>query len=460
MTEQQKMKFSDEISIKRMVFYSLGGISTGLLFAMWGQIQYFAATVLLIPTSVIPLIYLIYSIIDGLNDPIIGYLADKSKRFTSKFGKRFPWIVTGLIIGPILLILNFIQISPDLLTTVIWLILIMAIYETFMTSAEINQMALFPDLFREDVHRRKVIVIGAIIGGIASIITQAIIPRFITSLGYIWTVIIVVIISYVFAVPFILAIRESSNMKNFRAELDSSQRGSSPVAEVIKRIFKDRNWMAITIAGFAWSISGACFLYGLNFYVQHSLGLEIGATALPLLMVYAVGFLLAPLWTWISKKIGVKNAYLAGMLCNIASYLVLVFVTDLTSLTLAYVFAGIGFSATSGVIFSLLRAEGIDNATVNSGKREEGSYSGIYKIFTAFSYFFQTIIFAIVAGFTGYNPLLGVSNSNIAKFGLLFQMSIIPMIITIIGTVAFFFMYKVSKEEAKENKVKIEEMNL
>jgi GPH family glycoside/pentoside/hexuronide:cation symporter len=249
-------------------------------------------------------------------------------------------------------------------------------------------------------------------------------------------------------------------MKNFRAELDSSQRGSSPVAEVIKRIFKDRNWMAITIAGFAWSISGACFLYGLNFYVQHSLGLEIGATALPLLMVYAVGFLLAPLWTWISKKIGVKNAYLAGMLCNIASYLVLFFVTDLTSLTLAYVFAGIGFSATSGVIFSLLRAEGIDNATVNSGKREEGSYSGIYKIFTAFSYFFQTIIFAIVAGFTGYNPLLGVSNSNIAKFGLLFQMSIIPMIITIIGTVAFFFMYKVSKEEAKENKVKIEEMNL
>ena len=147
MTEQQKMKFSDEISIKRMVFYSLGGISTGLLFAMWGQIQYFAATVLLIPTSVIPLIYLIYSIIDGLNDPIIGYLADKSKRFTSQFGKRFLWIVTGLIIGPILLILNFIQISPDLLTTVIWLILIMAIYETFMTSAEIIKWRYFPIYF-------------------------------------------------------------------------------------------------------------------------------------------------------------------------------------------------------------------------------------------------------------------------------------------------------------------------
>ena len=108
----------------------------------------------------------------------------------------------------------------------------------------------------------------------------------------------------------------------------------------------------------------------------------------------------------------------------------------------------------------MLRAEGIDNATVNSGKREEGTYSGILKIFTAFSYFFQTIIFAVVAGFTGYDPLQGTGNSDIAKFGLLFQMSIIPMIISIIGTVAFFFMYKVSKEAAKQNKVKIEDMNL
>jgi uncharacterized membrane protein YsdA (DUF1294 family) len=39
-------------------------------------------------------------------------------------------------------------------------------------------------------------------------------------------------------------------------------------------------------------------------------------------------------------------------------------------------------------------------------------------------------------------------------------MSIIPMIITIIGTIAFLFLYKISKEEAIEIKLKIEEMNL
>ncbi len=460
MTEQQKMKFSDSITTKKMVFYTLGGISSGLLFTMWGQIQYFAVIILLIPTAVIPLIYLIYSIIDGVNDPIIGYLADKSKKLTSRFGKRFPWIIGGLVIGPIFLILSFIQISPDILISVIWLIVVMVVYDTFMSSSEINEMALFPDLFREDSHRRKVIVIGAIIGGIATIFINVLIPIFISSIGYLGTVVLVVIFGYILVIPYSSGIREPKEMKEFRAELDSSQRGSSPVGEVIKRIFKDRSWMGITIAGFSWSVAGACFLYGLNFYVTHSLGLDIGATALPLLTVNTIGFLLAPLWTWISRKIGVRNAYIAGMFCNIIAYFSLVFVTDLISLTLVFALAGVGFSATAGVIFGLLRAQGIDNATVNSGKREEGSYSGIYKIFTAFSYFIQTVIFAIVAIFTGYDPILETGNTDAAKFGLLFQMSIIPMIITIIGTIAFIFLYKISKEEAIGIKLKIEEMNL
>jgi len=82
------------------------------------------------------------------------------------------------------------------------------------------------------------------------------------------------------------------------------------------------------------------------------------------------------------------------------------------------------------------------------------------KIFTAFSYFFQTIIFAIVAGITGYNPALGAGNSDTAKFGLKFQMSIIPMIILLIGLLIFVLLYRISKEDAITNKIKLEKMDL
>jgi len=249
-------------------------------------------------------------------------------------------------------------------------------------------------------------------------------------------------------------------MKRFRAELDATEKGSSSVKEILKRVFKDKNWMGIVIAGFCWAVGGACFLYGLNFFVQDNLGLEIADTALPLLMINLVGFGLAPLWVYISFSIGNKKAFIIGMILNIIGFFLLFFVTNLTTLILAFTFQGVGFSATSGVIYGLLRAEGIDNASVNSGKREEGSYTSVWKFFTAFSYFFQTLIFAIVSGITGYDPALGAGNSDTAKFGLIFQMSIIPMIIFLIGTVAFALMYKISKEEAIENKVKLVEMNL
>ncbi len=132
----------------------------------------------------------------------------------------------------------------------------------------------------------------------------------------------------------------------------------------------------------------------------------------------------------------------------------------MSSVILVFTFQGIGFSATSGVIYGLLRAEGIDNATINSGKREEGSFTSVWKFFTAFSYFFQTLIFAIVLGITGYDPDPRTGSSNAAKFGLIFQISIIPMVIFLIGIIAFALMYKISKEKAAENKVKVEEMGL
>ena len=48
---------------------------------------------------------------------------------------------------------------------------------------------------------------------------------------------------------------------------------------------------------------------------------------------------------------------------------------------------------------------------------------------------------SIVSGITGYNADDPLTHTDAAKFGLIFQMSIIPMIIFIIGTLAFIFMY-------------------
>ena len=98
---------------KTEIYFSIASFFGILMFGLWGNIQFFAVVVLLIPILWIPLMYLTFSIVDGFNDPILGYLTDRSKRFTEKYGKRYPWIMIGAILGPIPLLLVFIPISDS-----------------------------------------------------------------------------------------------------------------------------------------------------------------------------------------------------------------------------------------------------------------------------------------------------------------------------------------------------------
>ncbi|MHA2295801.1 MAG: MFS transporter [Candidatus Hodarchaeales archaeon] len=460
-------KYSERISNAKIVFFSFSTIISGFLFAMWGQAQFFATHLLSIPITLIPLIFLIYSLVDAINDPIIGYLTDRSKRFTARWGKRFPWIMIGVIISPILLILCFIKVSDDLFIAMLWLTALMITYESFMTLYEINHSALYPDLIREDYQRRKQTGFGGILGSITSISTAIIIPLIIgisggkyTLAGYLGAVIFVSITVYVLVLFYRMGIKESEEMKNFRVELDEKRKSTSPVLEIVTRIFKDRNWMAIVIANSCWAIAGACYLYGLNYYVVDGLGLDIGDTILPLLLASLVSLFCAPIWAYLTKITGVKKAYVAGLIINLIGYLSFFFVTDIVGVILVFIFVGIGISATSGVVFALIFAEAIDNAALQSGKREEGSYNGILRVFSAFSYFIQTSIFAVVAMITGYVADDPVTHTQFAKDGLKLQMSLIPFMFLIIGIVIFVLLYRISKEDARRNERKLMEMGL
>lgn len=467
MTEVLRSKDSENISTKRMISFALGAPIGGLLFGMWGNIQFFAVVVLLIPQSIIAIIFLIYSIIDGFNDPILGYITDRSKKYTAKYGKRYLWILIGAIISPVLLILCFVPISSSVIGASIWLCIIMLLYESFRTLHEISHSSLFPDLFRDDAARRKVIWIRGIIGGISAILSAVSLPIILGALGgetslmaYIGTTIIIVVIVYLLIIPYMKSVRESDEMKKFRADLDEIGKSTSPIIEIIKRVLKNRNWMAIVIANFSWAIAGACMLYGLNFFVVYNLELGIAYVAFPALAHSVIGIVFAPIWMKIAKKIGIKKTYTISLALNTVGFLFFFLVNSLITLTLVISFVGIATSANAGVIFTIATAEAIDDAAINSGKREEGSYFGILRVFSAFSYFFQTFIFAVVAGITGFDSALGLGQSDAAKFGLNFQMSIIPMFIILAGTIIFALMYKIKKEDAEANKSKLKELGL
>jgi GPH family glycoside/pentoside/hexuronide:cation symporter len=467
-------KSIEKHSRKRQIYYQTSALISIILFVMWGYIQFFAVSVLLIPIIFIPVIYLIYSIVDGLNDPILGYLTDKSKKFTAKYGKRYPWIMIGAVFSPIFLVLCFIPVfdirsnKEMALYAAAWLIIMMCIYETFLTLREISHVSLFPDLFRDPNQRANVAGIGMFIVLMCQIFASVSIPLIIAYLGgaynpnaYIGAVIVVAIINYALLLPLHWGVRETEEMKEVRIKLETEEKIQVSVKDVLIRIFKDRDWMAFLFAFLCWAIAGACILAGVNFFVLHYLGLGIEATILPMLAVLLLGIITIPLWVYLPKKVwSIKRTYLVGLIASAIPYILLLFVTDYVGFIIVIALVGIGYSANWGVVYSLVQAEAIDNAVVKTGKREEASYMGVMRVFSAFSWFFQTLIFVIVWTLTGYIPAKGANQTELAKFGLKLIISLIPFVITLIGIVIFALMYTITKEVASENRKKLLEMGI
>ncbi|MFX1538197.1 MAG: MFS transporter [Promethearchaeota archaeon] len=349
----------------------------------------------------------------------------------------------------------------------VWLTIMMCTYETFLTLSEINYASLTPDLFREVEDRTKVGGIRMFMTVIGNITAALLITPVIGGLGgetsktaYLITALIIAVISYILIIPFSRGVREPEEMKELRARLDKEKKPTLSVKKTAIRVFKDKNWMAIVIAFFLWATAGSCMTAGMNFFVIHSLGLGIEVTAIPALVASIVVIISIPLWVSLTRRIGTKKAYIIGFIFLAITYLAFFFVTDLLGIIIVYAFGGIGYAAGWGIVFTVIQAEAIDNAAVKTGIREEGSYIGILRIFSAFSYSFQTLIFAIVSGITGYNPAFETAQTEFAKFGLKFQMSIIPLAIILIAIIIFVLMYKITKEDAEINREKLLEMGL
>jgi GPH family glycoside/pentoside/hexuronide:cation symporter len=453
--------------------WAMGGPVGLLMVGMWGRIQYFSARILLIPQATIFLIYLIYSIVDAVNDPLIGYFADRSMRFTEKYGKRFPWIITGHLTQPIFLILCFIPIAfvinepGNILLSVVWLILMMCIYETLATISEVNRTALFPDLFRSQRERTKSIRAGQIITFIYQVlIVSLLIPIILGRLGgeddpnaYLGTVIISAILVYIMLIPYAYGAYENAEVKAFRVQLDQKRKSFSSPKETLVRIFSDRNWMAYIIMFTFYSIGGILFLNGIPFFFFDGLGYAVDdlRAILPRLIVLIFTFIGSLVFIPIIKKIGTKKSAIIS-LSIFGLFFLLIFLLPVSLLNILCIFGGFGYG---GAIVSgiYIGAEAIDKAVIKSGKREEGSFSGVLRVFTAFSYAIQTLIFAIVSSFTGY--VSGDPSTYAAGYvGLLMQISIIPSFIVFIGLVIFALMYTITKEEAQQNSEKLKQIKL
>lgn len=465
-SEREEITKYEPLSNKKMVAFSLNLLILNAFWAMRNGLQLYAAKALGIPILYLLLIFGIYVIWDAVNDPLTGNLLDRSSKFTSKYGKRFPFIVIGLTGALLLLLLLYLPVTGNAILAVVWILIILVIYDAFQTLYELSFGGLSVDRIRDQKQRVKLGTYAYIIYGIHAIIFAVITPILLGMYGgvtnpwafFMSTLIGIVVLSFI-AIPHILSAREPEEMKELRITLNEAGKSSSPTRVFLKRAFTDRNWMVLIITYEILVVLIACVTIGSAFYVLDVLGLPIEETAVIGLTYWLTTFAVVPIWMKIAKKIGSRKTFLYSLLITVITTACFLFASNLSILIIIYIFFAIGISGTH-VPLNAIFSEAIDNATLKSGIREESSYLGILRFFSATALFWQILIFAIVGTTTGYDPQLGTNNSDFAKLGLLLQMSLIPAIILLISVLIFVKYYTISKDLAIENKKKLIEMKL
>ncbi|KAJ3444694.1 inner membrane symporter yicj-related [Anaeramoeba flamelloides] len=152
------------------ICYGFGGLTDQMTHQMFQFLVFtFYYSVVGIKISTLSWGFIIFAIWDSINDPLIGQLSDNTK---SKLGRRRFWVLVSILpLALTNLLLFTIGTGWPQWGKVLYMILIIILYDTFYTIFSTNQLALFSEMYRNEEERgfanswnSVLLIVGVVIG--------------------------------------------------------------------------------------------------------------------------------------------------------------------------------------------------------------------------------------------------------------------------------------------------------
>lgn len=441
---------------------SLIGLLMSQLYAL--QLSYYYLGVVGLDVTLFLIAMIIYTIFNMFNDPLLGYLCDKSKKLTSKWGKRFPFIIMGGI--PYCFMIIFIFMAPRVsqvgqFGVFFWILFFLCLSDLVFSLYSINRGALFPDKFRDNEDRVIAGYIGLMfetVGVVLGILIPVVIVVLYGETGWTMQAIILSIIAFVVFILMIPGVREDEQMKERRSRLDQEEE-HEPFFEGMKDVLKNKNYVSQMVFNICYGSAMGVVMASIPFFIHDVLQMSKMAELLVLVYVVFI-FISVPIWFKIAEKIGIKKVALIGanLLCLMLILLLFVPIGP-SGLPLAIVILIMGGFVDGALVamFPPLGAAAIDEMVLESGKRQEGLYGGVGMFFGRIGILYPALTFWIVMTFWGYQ--LGTTDPS-ELMGLRIQLSVFPLIIMVFAIIIFWKYYSITPEQIKANARKLKEMGI
>ncbi len=450
-------------STRNILSYNLMWMATVLMGSLISmKLVFFYEVEVGLPIFLYSLAFTIFSVWDAINDPFMGFLSDRPNRLWKKWGKRFPWIVFSLIPVVISFFLVFIPPDPSInvWATFFWFLIIISIYDAFVSLRSTNYNALFPDKFRSASQRTKVSGISMAIQTVA-IFSGFILPPLLIIYGdpnsYVIAALVIIIISVIFALLTFPGVREDKEMIQRAIILAKEPRDS--FFKIMKSAYKHKNFRIWLIKNLFVAVFDNLLIASIPYYTYYILNVSAEAEIFLYLPFLLIGVLTVPLWMKLGKKYGYLKIFIFGMFFVPTCLIPLLFIDNLFQaiIVLAFIGAAIGsHNVMQGPIMGAL----FDEAAVINQKRLEGSYMGIQTFVAKLSAIIQVLTIAIAHTVTGFDPSPGATQTPLALFGIRVHMALVPMIFFYIGAIIFAYWWDLKPEKYEGIQEKLKELGI
>jgi GPH family glycoside/pentoside/hexuronide:cation symporter len=371
------------------------------------------------------LMLLIYTFIDALDNPVYGFLSDRTR---TRWGRRRPWLVIGT---PILVLCFIAFYSPPAFleqnSLVVYCMLFYMLTGTLDSVINANYGALFPELFREDTNRANVNALRQAFQLVAMIISIALTPMVTNALGYSLTAILYGLLGGVVILYMTFTSRET------KIHIDEEK---PRLWNSLKDLFKNRKFWVAGFANAFYSAAMALVLVSMPFFVKYALGLSDSQTTFLFAAVLLIAIGCVAIWASWVRKYSLMPVWRASLATLAVAFIPLYFANSLLTGMICSALVGFGFA---GVIttMDLIGAKIMDEDTQKHNLRREGLISNalgfmnrLSGLFTSFGFY---LVFVLYKYESGNNP--GPHPDQAARFLL----TIFPPILMVISFVFSFF---------------------
>ena len=388
---------------------------------------------------------------DYVNDPLFGYISDRTR---TRWGRRRPFLLFGPI--PFAIVFTLMWWRPPLQGDVALAIYYAFIYVLYDASATIIYMpyfALTPELTSDYDERTSVTSVRAFFSILGSLLAFTI-PLMLVGgfspdhapnvlrMGFLFAIVSAIPLYVVF-----FGTRErpefmQQKQPGFRESLRASLQNRPFVFSTIIYLF---TWVTVDILQ-------TILLYFIKYVVNRE-----GKSEVIMATIFIVGIIALPLWTWTSRHLNKRLAYIIGMAFFAAVLLVLINLTPATPLSwilILCVLAGIGVSAAHVIPWAII-PDAIEYGELKTGERHEGMFYSLITLSQKVASSFAIPLALLVLDATGYIPNSATQPPS-AVLGIRIVTGPIPAVMMCIG-ILFAILYPLGRERYTQIARELEE---